>query len=167
MWRYASVEEAARVVFAVAGGAIASTIELIILDHFSGTTLPVFTTPPVAALLVLLGCGGIRFQARLFALERQRATKSENRLRTLIVGSGDPGAALARELTSGLQGDTHVVGFIDDNPELRGRSVRGLRVLGTTDDLEAVCQKHSIDRVLIALPERAARRDPGDRRRAR
>ena len=61
-----------------------------------------FTTPPVAALIVLLGCGGIRFQARLFALERQRATRSDDQLRTLIVGSGNAGAALARELTSGI-----------------------------------------------------------------
>ena len=56
-----------------------------------------------------------------------------------------------------MQADTQVVGFIDDDPELRGRSVRGVRVLGTTDDLEVVCQKHSIDRVLIALPN--ARRE--------
>jgi FlaA1/EpsC-like NDP-sugar epimerase len=84
IWRYASVEEAARVVFAVGGGAIACTIELIILDRFSDSPLPVFTTPPVAALLVLLGCGGIRFQARLFA-SSANATKSDDRLRTLIV----------------------------------------------------------------------------------
>ena len=39
-------------------------------------TLPLLTAPPVAALLILLGCGGIRFQARLFALERQRDGRS-------------------------------------------------------------------------------------------
>jgi FlaA1/EpsC-like NDP-sugar epimerase/dTDP-4-amino-4,6-dideoxygalactose transaminase len=156
IWRYASVEEAARVVFAVAIGAVAATVELVVLDHFTSEALPVFTTPPIAAMLVLLGCGGIRFQARLFALERQRATKSDDCLRTIIVGSGSAGAALAREL-SNSHSDTRVVGFIDDSPELRGRSVRGLRVLGTTAELESVCEKHSIDRVLIAMPN--ARRD--------
>ncbi|MGH8977246.1 MAG: aminotransferase class I/II-fold pyridoxal phosphate-dependent enzyme [Acidimicrobiia bacterium] len=157
IWRYASVEEAARVVFAVAAGAIASTFELVLIDKLSDSTLPVFTSPPVAALLILLGCGGIRFQARLFALERQRAVKSDDRLRTLIVGSGNAGAALARELTSGTHSDSRVVGFVDDDADLRGRSVRGVRVLGTTDDLERICQHHSIDRVLIALPN--ARRE--------
>ena len=157
IWKYASVEEAARVVIAVACGAVASTIGLAVLDQFSDATLPVFTTPPVAALFVLLGCGGIRFQARLFALERQRVGKTDTRLRTLIVGSGSSGAALARELMSGDHADSRVIGFIDDNPELRGRSVRSVRVLGTTDDLEQVCERHSIDRVLVALPN--ARRE--------
>jgi FlaA1/EpsC-like NDP-sugar epimerase/dTDP-4-amino-4,6-dideoxygalactose transaminase len=157
IWRYASVEEAARVVFAVALGAFACTAELVILDHFTSEALPVFTSPPVAALIVLLGCGGIRFQARLFALERQQASKSADSLRTLIVGSGNAGAALARELTTNAHSDTKVVGFIDDSPELLGRSVRGLRVLGTTDDLEQICDEYSIDRVLIALPN--ARRE--------
>jgi FlaA1/EpsC-like NDP-sugar epimerase len=157
IWKYASVEEAARVVLAVALGAIVSTFELGVLDRFTTEALPVLTAPPVAALLVLLGCGGIRFQARLFALERQRVVKSDDSLRTLIVGSGDAGAALARELMTNAHSDTNVVGFIDDNPDLRGRSVRGLRVLGTTDELEGVCEKHGIDRVLIALPN--ARRE--------
>jgi FlaA1/EpsC-like NDP-sugar epimerase/dTDP-4-amino-4,6-dideoxygalactose transaminase len=157
IWRYASVEEAARVVFAVAAGAIVSTFELILVDKLSDSTLPVFTSPPVAALLILLGCGGIRFQARLFALERQRVVKSDDRLRTLIVGAGSAGAALARELTSGPHSDSRVVGFVDDDANLRGRSVRGVLVLGTTDDLERVCHQHRIDRVLIALPN--ARRE--------
>ena len=42
-------------------------------------TLPILTAPPVAALLILLGCGGIRFQARLFALE-QAFEQLENHL---------------------------------------------------------------------------------------
>jgi FlaA1/EpsC-like NDP-sugar epimerase/dTDP-4-amino-4,6-dideoxygalactose transaminase len=157
VWRYASVEEAARVVLAVAAGTVLATIELIALDKASDSTLPVFTTPPVAALIVLLGCGGIRFQARLFALERQRASKADDRLRTLIVGSGNAGAALARELTGGTHGDTKIVGFVDDDPALRGRSVRGVRVLGNTHDLDQICQAHAIDRILIALPN--ARRE--------
>jgi FlaA1/EpsC-like NDP-sugar epimerase len=75
----------------------------------------------------------------------------------LIVGSGNAGAALARELMSGVHGDTLVVGFVDDDADLRGRSVRGVRVLGTTDELERICKQHEIDRVLIALPN--ARRE--------
>jgi FlaA1/EpsC-like NDP-sugar epimerase/dTDP-4-amino-4,6-dideoxygalactose transaminase len=157
IWRYASVEEGARVIFAVAGGVAVSALELVALDKVSDGSLPIYTAPPIAAMLVLLGCGGIRFQARLFALERQRAAKSDDRLRTLIVGSGNAGAALARELTSGTHSDTKVVGFVDDDPDLRGRSVRGVPVLGNTDDIERIVEAYAIDRVLIALPN--ARRE--------
>ena len=120
-------------------------------------TLPLLTAPPVAALLILLGCGGIRFQARLFALERQRDGKS-TRLRTLIVGATDAGVALALELEGRTFGDSVVVGFVDDDSQLVGRSVRALRVLGTTHDLEDVCRREHIDRVVIALPDASRER---------
>jgi FlaA1/EpsC-like NDP-sugar epimerase/dTDP-4-amino-4,6-dideoxygalactose transaminase len=151
VWRYASVDEAVRVVAAVSIGTFASTFVLAWVSDVQNTTLPLLTAPPVAALLILLGCGGIRFQARLFALERQRDGKTA-RLRTLIVGATDAGVALALELEARTFGDSQVVGFVDDNPSLVGRSVRTLRVLGTTHDLESVCVKERVDRIVIALP---------------
>ena len=151
VWRYASVDEAVRVVAAVSIGTFASTFALAWVSDIQNTTLPLLTAPPVAALLILLGCGGIRFQARLFALERQRDGKTA-RLRTLIVGATDAGVALALELEARTFGDSQVVGFVDDDPGLVGRSVRTLRVLGTTHDLESVCAKERVDRIVIALP---------------
>src|SRR5690606_29862067 len=114
--------------------------------------LPVYTAPSVAALLMLIGCGGVRFQARLFALERQR-TRSEKPVRALIVGAGGAGAALAYELThTSARHEVHVVGFVDDNPLLHRRSIRGISVLGGTDALDELCRKHDVSRILIALP---------------
>ena len=69
VWRYASIEEAARVVAAVAFGMLAAFGWLWLLDGITTLTLPLLTAPPVAALLILVGCGGVRFQSRLFALE--------------------------------------------------------------------------------------------------
>jgi FlaA1/EpsC-like NDP-sugar epimerase/dTDP-4-amino-4,6-dideoxygalactose transaminase len=157
VWRYASVEEAVRVVAAASVGVFASTFALAWYGDVQNRTLPLLTAPPVAALLILLGCGGIRFQARLFALERQRDGKS-TRLRTLIVGATDAGVALALELEGRTFGDSVVVGFVDDDSQLVGRSVRALRVLGTTQDLEEVCRTERIDRVVIALPDASRER---------
>ena len=153
VWRYASVEEGIRVVAAVAAGAIASAGALAITSRVVHVDLPMFTTPPVAALLMLLGCGGIRFQSRLFALERQR-TRAEKSVRALIVGAGSPGAALAYELSQTESGrDMRVVGFVDDDAQLRHRSVRGIPVLGDTGMLEELCDTHDVDRIFIALPD--------------
>ena len=63
VWRYASVEEAVRVVAAVCAGIFVSTFELAWYADVRHMTLPLLSAPPVAALLILLGCGGIRFQA--------------------------------------------------------------------------------------------------------
>ncbi|GIU86613.1 MAG: hypothetical protein KatS3mg009_1128 [Acidimicrobiia bacterium] len=154
VWRYASVDEAVRVVAATAIGALTTTALLAGVSDLTGTTLPLLTAPAVAALITLLGCGGIRFQARLFALERQRSRAQDGteRLRTLIVGAGSAGASLALELTSSKRDEIELVGFVDDDPDLRGRRVRGLRVLGATDELETLCSRHRIARILVALP---------------
>jgi FlaA1/EpsC-like NDP-sugar epimerase/dTDP-4-amino-4,6-dideoxygalactose transaminase len=150
VWRYASVEEAIRVVAAVAVGTGLSTLTLLLLAPVRAIDLPLLSAPPTAALLMLLGLGGVRFQARLFALERQQSRA--NRLRTLIVGATPAGAALARELTQRPALNATAVGFVDDDGQLVGRSVRGLRVLGTTGSLEQICAEQNIDRIVIALP---------------
>src|SRR5207245_4068912 len=48
--------------------------------------------------------------------------------------------------------DSTVVGFVDDDAQLTGRSLRGISVLGITHDLEEICRNLGIDRILIALP---------------
>ena len=153
VWRYASIEEGVRVIGAVAVGVTASAMALVAISDVMSIDLPMFTTPPVAALLILLGCGGVRFQSRVFAVERQRGRDGRS-VRALIVGAEAPGAALAYELAHTESGrDMQIVGFVDDAPALQRRSVRGVPVLGTTSDLERLAGELSIDRILIALPD--------------
>jgi FlaA1/EpsC-like NDP-sugar epimerase/dTDP-4-amino-4,6-dideoxygalactose transaminase len=153
VWRYASIDEAVRVMAAVAAGMVAAFGWLWALDNITTLTLPVLTAPPVAGLLILVGSGGVRFQSRLFALERQR-TRAAKSVRALIVGAGSPGAALAYELLHTESGrEVQVVGFVDDDARLHGRSLRGIPVLGGSGDLRDLCRRNRIDRILIALPD--------------
>jgi FlaA1/EpsC-like NDP-sugar epimerase/dTDP-4-amino-4,6-dideoxygalactose transaminase len=153
VWRYASIEEAVRVLAAVAGGMVVGFGWLWAVDSITNMTLPVLTAPAVAGLLILVGSGGVRFQSRLFALERQR-TRAAKSVRALIVGAGSPGAALAYELSQTESGrDVHVVGFVDDDARLHGRSMRGIPVLGGTAALEDLSRRHRVDRIFIALPD--------------
>ena len=153
VWRYASVDEAFRVVAGVLGGSLMATLWIAGTASAADAAFPFLTAPPLSAFLALLGCGGVRFQSRLFALERQQA-REPGGLRTVIVGAGSAGAALAYELTHTGSGRTaKVIGFVDDDLELAGRSVRGLPVLGALEDLEAICLKNRIDRILITEGE--------------
>ncbi|HEU0042104.1 MAG TPA: aminotransferase class I/II-fold pyridoxal phosphate-dependent enzyme, partial [Jiangellaceae bacterium] len=152
VWRYASIDEAVRVMVAVACGILVGFAWFSIVDDTTTLSLPVLTAPPVAALLILVGCGGVRFQSRLFALERQR-TRAAKPVQALIVGAGSPGAALAYELSQTESGrDVHVVGFVDDDSRLHRRSLRGIPVLGGTGQLEDLSRRHGVDRIFIALP---------------
>lgn len=150
VWEYASVEEAVRVVVGVIGGVAAATVTLGVVELVTGAPFPLSTAPALAALLSLLGCGGVRFQARLYAAERGEVARDTHRLRTVIVGAGAVGAALAHELTTTDTGrSVRVVGFVDEDPSMARRSVRGLPVIGSTHDLAQVCLDNAIDRVLI------------------
>jgi FlaA1/EpsC-like NDP-sugar epimerase len=158
VWKYASIEEATRVVVAVSGGVAVAFIELMVLAQVTHITVPVLTMPPIAALLILLGCGGIRFQARLFALERQ-SVRRNGHVRTVIIGTDSPGVALARELRADDANEhLRLVGFVDPDRKLSHRSIHGLPVLGATADLERICREHAVDRILIAL-DHAGRED--------
>ena len=165
VWKYASIEEATRVVVAVGGGAAVSFIELVILAQVTDATLPVMTMPPIAALLILLGCGGIRFQARLFALERQNV-RGNGHVRTIIVGTDRAGVALARELHADeANGHLRLLGFVDGDRSLSHRSIHGVPVLGATRRSRA----HLPGARCAPGPHRAAptdgtRRDQGGRR---
>src|SRR4051812_21623724 len=71
----------------------------------------------------------------------------------LIVGAGDGGRLLLRELVKNPELGYRPVGFVDDDPHKQGIRVdRGLEVLGTTDDLPEVLEDVEPDEVLIAIP---------------
>ncbi len=74
----------------------------------------------------------------------------EHRQRTVILGAGHSGALLERELRR--RGGYALVGFLDDDPRLRGSAVHGIPVLGVIDDLPAISQQRGIDLAIIAIP---------------
>lgn len=72
--------------------------------------------------------------------------------RLLIVGAGEAGRMLAREIGSRAREQYLPLGFLDDASQLSGQTVDGLPVLGTTRELVAVARAQNADEVLIAVP---------------
>jgi FlaA1/EpsC-like NDP-sugar epimerase len=73
-------------------------------------------------------------------------------LRTIVVGAGEAGVALARDLHRVSSFGLEPVGFLDDDTTKQGRRYGGRRVLGTLADLEEVLDGHRIDVVVVAIP---------------
>jgi UDP-GlcNAc:undecaprenyl-phosphate GlcNAc-1-phosphate transferase len=71
----------------------------------------------------------------------------------LIYGSGSGGAALLREIEQNPQLGYRAVGFVDDALPLRGRSVNGVPVLGTADDLGELIARHGVREVIVSTPK--------------
>jgi len=76
----------------------------------------------------------------------------KNLLRTIVVGAGEAGLALARDLHRVSSFGLEPVGFLDDDTRKQGRRFGGRRVLGTLADLEQVLEHDRIDVVVVAIP---------------
>jgi FlaA1/EpsC-like NDP-sugar epimerase len=72
--------------------------------------------------------------------------------RVLIVGAGDAGEKILREIFDNRQLNYKVIGFIDDDPQKQNRTIHGMPVLGYIEDLTMILDKREVDEVLIAIP---------------
>ena len=95
--------------------------------------------------------GTVRFQSRLFARRRLEADTSAG-LRVVVVGAGETGAALARQMLDSRGSGLVPVCFLDDDPRVLGKRVLGIPVLGTTHELADVITATDAHQVLLAVP---------------
>jgi FlaA1/EpsC-like NDP-sugar epimerase len=148
MWRYASVEEARRVIgAAVAAGAVVILLGEILGEE--GRVLPL-SVVVFGTFLSLLGFGAIRFQSRLFAFRRRHDAPEPKRV--LIVGAGDAGSMVLRDILRNDELGLRPVALVDDDPRKRGRSLHGVRILGTRGDIPDLVAELAVDQVIFAIP---------------
>jgi sugar transferase (PEP-CTERM system associated) len=74
--------------------------------------------------------------------------------RILIVGSGAVAVEIAREVLDRRDAGYRIVGFVDNDPALVGRSLINPRVIGVTDDMAEIVRRENIDRIIVAQGER-------------
>ena len=103
-----------------------------------------------AATIALVG--GVRFLVRIIR-EGSRPVSPAGLTRVLIIGAGNAGEGVLRELYRLPVEKYHVVGFIDDNPRVRGIRIHGVPVLGGVGDLAEVARRQNAEEVIIALPQ--------------
>ena len=126
------------------------------LFHFLGALLLGGTlglprsVPLLEGGVAFLLMGGVRFLVRRY-WERSRASGLEG-TRVLIVGAGDAGSMVARELLRHPEAGLSPVGFLDDDPNKRGQTLMGLKVWGPLDQLPAAVRALGAEEVLIAMP---------------
>ncbi len=121
----------------------------------------VFVSVPIPAsvlvlfgLLMLVFIGASRYAVQLVYERPFRGYRTRRDARSVvIVGAGDGGRLLLREILRNPQLGYRPVGFVDDDPRKQGERIdRGLRVLGTTPELGRVLDDVEPDEVLIAVP---------------
>ncbi len=74
--------------------------------------------------------------------------------RILIVGSGNLAVEVAREVLNRPDAGYRIVGFVGNDAELLGKSLINPRVIGLTEQLDAIVKRENIDRIVVAMGER-------------
>ena len=106
--------------------------------------------------ITVMVLGGLRMAVRLYH-EEFIAVEGTGLKRFLIVGAGNAGEALLREIHRMATEQYDVVGFIDDDLMKQGASIHGITVLGTVEELPQICQDRNIEEIAIAMPSASAR----------
>jgi FlaA1/EpsC-like NDP-sugar epimerase len=99
----------------------------------------------------ILLLAGLRMVIRLY-YEEFRTVKGSRLKRFLIVGAGNAGEALLREIHRMPISQYEVIGFIDDAPIKQGIDIHGIPVLGTAEELPKICADRNIEEIAIAMP---------------
>ena len=148
MWKYASVREARQV--ALAG--FTSGVIIMGIAALTGGGLHVLPLSVVGmgAVLAFLGFGAIRFQTRLFAFRRRAVSSS--RTRVLLVGAGDAGEMILRDLLRNDHLGLQPVAIVDDDRRKYGLELHGVPILGNRSSIPSLVESIGIDQVLLAIP---------------
>jgi FlaA1/EpsC-like NDP-sugar epimerase len=142
LWRYASVIALLDIFFAVS---VSSLLFLWVIPK------TVVLTEWAFGLIFL---GGFRLILRIlreFIID-QNPHNSHPMKRALIIGAGDAGVSILREMRRTKSLNYSLLGFLDDDPNKQGLSIHGIKVLGTTSDLHHWVAQLGIEEVVIAIP---------------
>ncbi len=157
MWIYASVQELKLIFLGVTVASVLVSLIVVLLRAIQ--IVPNFprSTLPIDWLLTLLLVGGMRFSMRLLADIQTNQHGERRRKRVLIVGAGDAGALVVREMQKNPELMVEPVCFLDDNPDKQRQQIHGIPVVGTLTDLSRAAITRRIDEVIIAIPSAPGR----------
>lgn len=147
IWKYASIRDFVDTVSALALSTAVMVFVFYIIEapYFPKSILI------IDFLLTLILIIASRFSARVFN-ELIFGSIYSRKKRSLILGAGDAGEMIVREMTRQKKSEYTPIGFLDDDRAKIGRQIHGIKVYGKTDDLGKYIKKLAIDEVIIAIP---------------
>jgi FlaA1/EpsC-like NDP-sugar epimerase len=154
LWIYASTNELRLITVAVTTASVLTSGVMLafISTGFIQPGMP-RSALGIDWLLSLVLIGGSRFALRILA---EQSFMSRDALReakrVLIIGAGDAGALVVRELQKSSQLNLISIGFLDDDPAKQNHQIYGVSVIGRVNKLSAILDNQQVDEVIIAIP---------------
>jgi len=147
IWRYASVADLRRILFAVVAATALVPLVLGLLRVQAIVPRSVLIIDPI---LLILAMGGSRL---LYRLWKENLLYGDFHLRgepVLVLGAGSAGIGLSKELARSRE--WHQVGFLDDDEDKQGRTLNGIKVLGKLDSLPYWAKRLGVEQIIVAMP---------------
>jgi len=160
-WRYVGMDDVIRLVIG-----LTTALALLVALWYLGPIFKIeerFTHSPRGVLLIdwafsLLTLFGTRLLIRVGRDRFRSVDTVEARRRVLIIGAGDAGETLAREIEHRPQLGMKVVGFVDDQRAKWGSHIRGIKVYGPIANVGPLADDVGADEALIAIPSASGKR---------
>ena len=148
IWRYAGMREVLAILAATTIGTALFYSSMFVF----GKTLPC----SIYFIIWILTTGTIgmgRMLLHYVALHYSSGDDDESgQVNTLIIGAGDAGATIAREIERYHKRSRRVIGFVDDDMFKHNRLMNGFRILGNREDIPALVAKYKVEEIIIAMP---------------
>lgn len=149
-WRYFRSRDFAALVKATAVSTVVLLVALYVLRPFDEAiprSVLVFEF-----LLTTFMLGGARLIVRGIVERPARRGAASRSSKVLVVGAGSGGQMVVREMQLNPNLETTAIGYLDDDPRMRGMRLHGVKVLGATDEIGRILDETSPDEVTIAIP---------------
>lgn len=153
IWKYAGSSE----LLGVSASTVVADVLWYAYGRIIGNVLPL-SIYAITGILLLLFIGGSRLAIRvynyIFSKPSVRAQLGADKkvCRVLIVGAGDAGAVIAREIQRYHNDGREVVGFIDDDKDKINKQMFGVKVLGDRFSMKENVVRYDVDEIIIAMP---------------
>ncbi|MFA1820232.1 polysaccharide biosynthesis protein [Virgibacillus oceani] len=145
VWEYASIQELLIILKVVSFSVLtAIVLQLVFIQAIQ------FKLIAVTWLLHLFLIGGSRFVWRVY--RDTVMNKSEDKIRTLIIGAGAAGTMIARQMLKNKESELLPIAFIDDDKTKQRLDIYGLPVIGGVKDIERNVKALQIDHIIISIP---------------
>lgn len=164
MWRYTGLVDLSNILKGSTIGSLFCICVILFVHRFEGFSRSVFL---IDWFLTIFMITAFRLFLRSFYAFRggERTWKDvinsicsvfirtpSNKKKVLIIGAGDCGEKICREIRTSKELSYEVVGFLDDHPVKVGKTIHGIPVLNSIDNLEVAAEKVRADQVIIAIP---------------
>lgn len=148
IWKYASIEELLLIVKGTGMAALVFMAISVILKIRFPRSLYILAFGLDTAFI-----GTSRLSTRFLGMMKSSNNKTKlSSKRVLLIGAGEAGSIVARELKTNPKLRSNPVAFIDDNTVKNGKTISGIQVVGTRKDLTSAVKKYNVDQIVIAIP---------------